>query len=239
MLFAAGCGRLAFDPLAGGDGSAGSGNIVDGALNDGPVGSVVRVFGECAEADIRNVTADTFLDSEERDDNFGRRDEMRVELPEENVSLLRFDLSAIPVSATLHSLELLISVSAGDALEDGAVVVTAMLEAWQEGTGDYSTGIANWNDRVPGQAWSQEGAGAPDSRDTTVLGQFEPNVENVRHVVDLQVSPLVAQWIVDPSVNYGFALFAIGETNGQGGWLSTSNEADESRRPCLRVIYTP
>lgn len=66
-------------------------------------------------------------------ENYGGRDEMRV--GNGRVSLLRFDLRAIAVDATVFSATLHITVSPSDALEQGYVAIAPLHESWTRAGG--------------------------------------------------------------------------------------------------------
>src|SRR5512142_31271 len=80
-----GCGRIDFDELG------------DSGI---PANAVTVTFGETGTTTFSGVTRDTFLDSDVPDNNFGLSTEIKVD-SSHAVGLVRFDISAIPPSATV------------------------------------------------------------------------------------------------------------------------------------------
>lgn len=231
-----GCGRLGFGSQERGDAPTQPlPEPIDSAFTptaDAPLQAVTTTFGECADADVTGVTRDTFVDSANPTYNFGKRREMRV--GNGRVPLVSFDLVSIPSTATVFSATFMVSVAEDDALEDGYVAISPVLEDWTEGDRDYSSGACNWTERASGTPWSVIGAGPPQSRSTSVVGMFTPRLAGVRHEVPLD--PSVVQAWVGQSGNLGMALYGVDDM-GQGAWLVSSNEQDATRRPCLEVVY--
>lgn len=227
----AGC-RFGFDPggSQAGDGAAPS----DVVLIDGPPGSVTSSWGEDSAAQHRNVTRDTYLSSEletidYRTYNYGASTSLSIEGGKH--SLLRFDVSAIPASATIVSASLRLAVS-GSSLH-GAIDVNRVLEDWDEGTQAGASGTACWNNRKPGIAWATAGAGQPGSSDVTSQGQIPAAALGVMDIT--LATSLVQGWVASPSSNFGIT-FSL--TSGDDCRLA-SREAADGSRPFLVVTYFP
>lgn len=238
VVVAGGC-RFSFEPHDGGGPPADALIVVDDSAftptTDAPATSVTTRFGECANADVTGVTADTTLDSSSPTYNIGKRTTMRV--GNGKVSLLRYDLSSIPASAQIFSATLEISVSTTDALEQGDAVAYVVNESWIEGVENYQVGVCNWTQRNAADNWSVAGAGAPASRGTAIIGTFTPRVPGARHIVGIDPAAIQA-WVSGSVPNYGMELAGLNE-GMSGGWLVTSNEPDATTRPCLVVTYIP
>ena len=195
--------------------------------------TITAVFGETGDATYVGVTTDTYLDLEKPDLNFGAAHDLFADggsTPK--LALVRFDVSKLPAAATVVSATLRLTTRTDPS--DASVIVARMLEAWDAGTGDQTTGTANWTERMPAVPWSSPGA-APPSRDTFVLGRFTPSAETTAYDVVLDPTA-VAGWVADPSTNFGVAI--VDDTD-DGLTLATSEASIANTRPTLTVVYTP
>jgi hypothetical protein len=160
--------------------------------------------------------ADTFLVSKNQGQNYGAAPTLALcngcsasDTPWNDstaLALIHFDMAAICPGSTVLSAELQLDTT-DDNLGSGTVGVFVMLEAWDEGNGTASgsSGAASWNDRLPGTAWSNDGAGAPASRESTPIATFQPLDKNVEYSIPLPVA-VVQKWLTAPETNFGFAL---------------------------------
>jgi hypothetical protein len=137
--------------------------------------------------------------------------------------LVRFDLSAIPVTAVVTTAEITLYC---DTDPGQAVSVYQMLESWDEAT-------ATSNQRSTGVAWLGAGA-TPPSRGTTAIGTFTPGVANQTYT--FAITTATAQtWVAMPAMNFGVA---IATTNANGPRFGTREKGTASQRPSLRVVYS-
>ena len=134
--------------------------------------------------------------------------------------LLQFDVSSIPVDATINSATLrLQSTQIGGELTIG---VYELLQSWNEGTGDGSgSGTANWNQRSAGTNWTTAGgyfnATPIDTLTTDALGQ---------HSWDL--TALVADWFSGSKTNNGVL---VGSPDGGGNRTVTYDSREGTVQP--------
>jgi hypothetical protein len=156
---------------------------------DAPPGIVTVVVG-ASKSQLR----DTEITLADPDVTYGDQDHLSVD--DNELSLLRFDLSGVPAgSLTKATLKVL---TTDDASEDGGtVLVYRMLEGWDEAD-------ATWFLRAINQQWTSAGANPP-SREDTPIAQLRPNQTFKSFEIALPV-PLVAAWRADPASNFGLAL---------------------------------
>ena len=236
LLAALAACRFGFDPATGdalgvGDAVAPPSDVV---LIDGPAGSITSSWGEDTASQHRNVTRDTYLSSEVetidyRTYNYGASTSLSIENSKH--SLLRFDVSAIPSSATIVSASLRLALS-GSSLH-GTIDINRVLEDWDEGMLAGAAGTASWNNRKPGIAWATAGAGQPGSSDATSQGQIPAAALGV---MDITIAAALVQgWIANPASNFGIT-FSL--TSGDDCRFASREGADGSR-PFLVVTYFP
>lgn len=234
------------DPGAGGGGASVTGSTGGGAAGGGGAASVgggggagpsVTVsFGERSGADVSGVTADTHIDVQAPTLNYGAFGGAWVDAgTEQRVTLLRFDLSSIPATATVDMGALSIFTSqAMLANSTGVTQLFEVLEPWEEGNGDGMVGAANWYDRMAGVPWTSPGAG-PGSLAAQVLGAISPTMIDTEYLVVLP-STVVQGWVSDPVGNHGVAM-VTGDQDGAGYALREYGAG--SKRPLLTVTYSP
>lgn len=228
-MVANGC-RLNFDPAT--DATPGLADAAFDAAIDTPPGSVLATFGEALDATYRNVTTDTYLDGsvdtvDERVNNFGASDELRIRANGPERTLLRFDLSAIPATATILDARLRVTIITTAA---GSISVHPLLEAWAEGNLDGTAGVANYTSRLAGLPWTTPGAGPGSSGDA--LGTFDSSAAGAVTVV--LPTAIVAGWIT--AANDGLVLVSSSDDRTE---LASSEAAPASARPLLFVTYVP
>ena len=237
MLFVGGVGMVAsscrvnFDPAT--DATTALADAAFDAAIDTPPGSVLATFGETLDATYRNVTTDTYLDGsvdvvDERVNNFGGSDELRIRANGPERTLLRFDVSAIPASATILDARLRLTIIT--AAVAGSISVHPVLETWDEGNLDGTAGVANHTSRLAGQPWTTAGAGPGSSGDT--LGAFDPTAAG--GVTFVLPTAIVAGWIT--TANHGLLLASNSDDRTE---LASSEATPASTRPLLFVTYVP
>lgn len=230
-LLLAGCGRVGFAPID--DAALIAASDVGTPLGDVPSNAMTRSFGERPGLDFTGVTTDTFISNEagEPDLNNGQADELRSEQDVSERILIRFALDAIPPSAQIIDAELTVSITQFDP----STVLSAyrVLEAWEEGTGDGSPGVANFVLRQGANAWSTAGAGMPGSAGDP-LGSLSPTMlGDARMMLDLGI---VQRWVTNPADNFGLVLF---NSFTESTRIASSEASDASTRPMLIVTYLP
>jgi hypothetical protein len=202
-------------------------------LPDAPPSSGTLTFGETGTATHAGVTFDTYLELMSPTLAFGGQDKLYADgLAEARIALIRFDVTAIPADAQVvsASLRLRTTVEPSNAL----IVLTRMLEAWDEGTSFGMAGTPNWTQRTLDTNWSTPGA-APPSRGTDVVGSVVPSSQNTSYDVELD-RDVVASWVADPASNFGLAM--VNDAGDAVAFVSRS-VTPASDRPLLTVEVAP
>jgi hypothetical protein len=209
--------------------SGGQCTFVDPATNK-PVGARTLVFGENADDDLGEVTADTFMRSNRPTENFGRRVTFDINNSPE-VGLLRFDLSALPQSSRIEGAALrLRTVDPTNEL----VLFHRTLERWDEGDGSGDVDCASWSCRTAdGATWKNPGCGPPGSREAKALGTLAPDqADTTYELKPPELTELVGRWVADDALNHGLAITSTGDVT------FVSSEGLAGHRPRLEVRYT-
>lgn len=141
------------------------------------------------------VVADTTLKSNAANTAFGDAAELRAD--RDSVALLRFDVAAVGLR-DVSAVFLHVTTTASGGLTRGSVEIFRLLEAWSEPE-------ATWNERQAGVAWATAGAGAPGSRDGTVLGSAVPSADGTEYVIALP-SSVVEGWARSGGTSHGLVL---------------------------------
>lgn len=203
----------------------------DGRPPDGPAppppdsGPRTLAFGEGPDADVRGVTADTWLDGAAVDTPHG--DDVQLAIDNNGgspdaVALIRFELEAIPRGATVARAELVWNVFGPTV---GFATANALLEPWDEAS-------ATWNQPADGRAWSAPGADG-DSFGAEA-GRFEAPAADVYAVAI--ATRVVQGWVDDPASNFGLR-WSLDNNNNLN---LHSRDADvAAQRPLLRVTFEP
>ncbi len=213
--------------------AAPDGAVLDAAHPDAAAASTL-VFGESDRSDITGDTRDTFLNEIVPANNWGSHPDLHADLVKPHVTLLRFDLAAIPAGSTV--LEASLSLRTIDVfLTVGKVQCYELLEDWQEGTGDNTPGLANWDLRLPSTSWTAAGAG-PGSRDVDVLAEIAPYEADARFDATLPAA-VVQRWVDTASQNFGVVLVAIDSGAGEVKFASAEHPT-ASARPELTVTFS-
>ncbi len=153
-------------------------------------------------------------------------------------ALLRFDLRAVPPTATVHEATLRLPYAAGG--QPVAVEVGRATRAWAEGRGPADGACdgsgASWLDAKGGVRWSQPGGDAAARPDASI-----PAADRTAAGTDtVQLTGLVAAWTGGRQANHGVLLRSAdeGATAAPGIVSYTSDDqADPARRPTLTVSY--
>jgi hypothetical protein len=246
--------------LAGCDGVFGLQHIND-PIDATPTGcptatgaSVTKLFGGRPAGVLADGVADTFLSSDASHvgSNFGALDKLFVCAQcscsadcesisggdDDVVTLLRFDLGTeIPPCSSVDTVTLYLHTTSDELGSGSAVAFSAMLEAWDEGSGSVPAGVggaASWQDRRPGTAWIGAGAGAPGSRAGSSFLLFASRDPETDYPITL--GPAIVQgWVNNPATNHGVALVVEGSTSEVHFYSSEAPLA--ITRPALEVSY--
>jgi hypothetical protein len=228
-----GCGRVGFDadPDASttiGDGS-GSDALTDGPPNNPDAMDQTVTFGEDPLADHTGVTSDTYISQANgMGNNFGAADDIRIEQDNADRGLLRFDVRALPTTTTVLSASMRFYIET--AAPGSTISIHRVREAWDEGNGDGTSGVANFTFRTGVIPWSLLGAAAPASIDP-VAGTFSGDTLGT---IDVPLpASMVQDWVSNPTGNFG-VLF---DSDSGSTVRLVSAEGQSSRAPVLTVTY--
>jgi hypothetical protein len=222
--FSVSAGESTATPDASTDGTSvpvdGAPDLVD-AMRDASTGSEVVPMQVTTEL---TSVADIYLRTAAApDQNTNGSDYFIIDGDVTCTGLVRFDLSSIPVGATIDAAELLLwnDNDGGD-----TCTVHQMLEAWDEAS-------ATSNQRAAGQAWLGTGA-TPPSRTANLIGSFTPATANTSYTSAIATA-VVQSWVASPAANHGVAIVT---SSSNGSRFKTRETAMATRRPLLRVTYT-
>ncbi|HEY5921089.1 MAG TPA: DNRLRE domain-containing protein [Kofleriaceae bacterium] len=227
------CGRIGFAPLDDGGLTTGDTRLVDGRVIDAPPNAITVTFGERTNADFNGVTRDTYISNEAGEPtlNYGATDELRSELDVDERILLRFDLTAIPPTATVFEVLLAVEVTEANAAADW--LVHPLLEAWAEGTSDGAPGAANFTQRIVAAAWATTGAGPPMSAGAP-FATLKP--ATLGALIATLPNATVQGWITSPATNQGMIFL---NTNTNSARMASREASPSNNRPMLTVTYVP
>ena len=167
-------------------------------------------------------TKDAYFREDAPDHNFGSRSDFEVK-PDAGTrhhSVVEFDLSAIPADSEIVSSFL--QLWEENERDDQTIHVHRVTSGWVESE-------VSWDQRSAGIPWTTPGG----DFDATVLGSFEPNVDEEDREVD--VTGATRDWVDGAFANYGLLLRSTG-ANGEVRFKSRE-EGDEEKRPLLCVTY--
>ena len=201
--------------------------VSDGALTD--TQAIAVTVTDVSEPLQITAAQDTYINSGSTS-NFGTSASLVVNRSGGNLgdgrALLQFDLSAIPAGATVTGATLLLQATAN--ASPFMIDVYRLTEAWVEGSG--GTSAANWNNRLPGTAWTGINGASVDSTPAATWATLPPAGAGV-HSWDL--TNLVRAWQTGSSANYGILL---GST-ATGTTTVTYNSSEGVTPPRLVVSY--
>ena len=160
--------------------------------------------------------------------NFGNSTTLALR-PLHRSDLLRFDVSAIPPSATVVKASLSLYVSS---IQGSAPLTVTLHEALRHWVG----GEATWLIASTANAWAGPGASAAGDRNPQAAAGETLSQADTYYDVDVQ--ELVQAWVANPGRNQGVVLTAEGTADLEY-LLGSSESANTSHRPKLVVIYQP
>ena len=196
----------------------GGGNLVTWSLGSTALGVPGETFGPGDPITTTLLPVrDTFIRSDQADNNFGTAAEIRTRGPG-NIyrALVGFDLGSIPTSATVNTADLRLNVTDTDG---NPVTVHEVTAGWSETQ-------VTWNNRDATNSWTAAGGdfAAP-------FGSFTPS-SNGSH--EVPITTLVRDWHSGVSPNNGVLLDSA--MGGEARYGSREGTADPSE---LIVNYTP
>jgi hypothetical protein len=235
LLFVAGCGfQISGQSASDATDSPGGEKPIDAPVDvviDAPIDAAIDAMIDApmidaAVASTTNhpVVADTFIASDNENSNFSTQSSALADGDIDRSALFRFDLSAIPVGATVSAAELHIwtDFDAGN-----TCTLYPVLESWTEGS-------TTWQKRNAISNWLAAGA-TPPSRGTVAIGTVAGTTAFTEYVVPIDLAT-VASWVALPATNYGLVIVT---TDSNGTRFSTKENSTASVRPYLRVTHTP
>jgi hypothetical protein len=142
--------------------------------------------------------------------------------------LLRFDLSSIPTYAAVD--RAVLSFMAADRTNTGYLNLAAyrVLRAWDERS-------ATWQRASTDSPWSVAGCNDP-GQDRSAVIVSDVWLTDVNTWYDLDITPLVQEWISQASSNHGVILKASGTASVQYD-LYSNNHANPNLRPRLYIVW--
>jgi len=197
-----------------------------GAPDAAPSGGARTVtFGEGSTADVRDVTADTWISDHFPNDVHGGDSELDLDGAPLTAALIRFDLRAIPSGATVESAVLTwVVFDPGTSAE--VMSAQVLLMPWTEAT-------ATWYQATDGVAWPTEGALGDAVAAARIVDDVQPHAAGAL-ALDLPAS-VVQAWVDAPATNFGLRW----QATGTDLLRLRSREAADDQRPLLTVTYRP
>jgi hypothetical protein len=185
-----------------------------------PVRIRAAVFSEPMSTDVP-VVMDTHMHGGEPDTNFGEWPKLHVGANDTLRAVLWADVSSIPAPYPVDQATLYVwvdSFAGGGSPHD--LTVHQVLSAWDE----------------PTTTWNAPWAAAGGDYDPTVVGSTTISAADAGRWVTIDITPLVQQWVADPSTNLGLMLRATGESWTRFN-LASSEYWDDSVRPYIHIEY--
>jgi hypothetical protein len=169
---------------------------------------------------------DASLRSDNATTNYGGATTLLADGKPDYSSVMRWDLSAIPTSATLVSASLTFYV---EDPSSSSYELYALKRNFDESS-------VTWSNASTSTSWQVAGANGSNDRETTMIGAITGSSTGTKTIA-LNAAGLakVQAWIANPAVNYGLILLDYTPSNGLD--LSSSESTTASRRPLLSVTY--
>ncbi len=176
-------------------------------------------------------TSDTYLSEEAPTLNSGSNIVLLVDgsdpSPYDKLSLIRWDISSIPMNFTVQSADIIFNVTNASS---GAYQVYEVKRAWDEN-------VANWTTAASGSLWELPGAQGASDRGATVLGDLAADATGA-YTLTLNAAgvAVVQAWVSDPSTNFGFVI--ANPDTADGIDLNSSDAGTATNRPILSITST-
>lgn len=147
-------------------------------------------------------------------------------------SVLKFDLSNIPATATVVLATLTLTILETHVEQERTLSVYRALRAWVE---DQAT----WNLYSTGNSWGTAGADAVTDREAVAIGSVTITPTETLNVgKEIILTPALVQGMFDGTItNNGFVLRLGTETSNLIGFASFDH-ATVSYRPKLTILYS-
>lgn len=173
-------------------------------------------------------TRDTKLMSDAPASTFGNDPILEMDGSPEYRALIAWDLSAIPVSATVLGAEVIVDVTN---ISEDRYALYAMNRSWSESQ-------ANWQRASNGNAWTTAGLTSSQDRSLVELAGATPSsLGELSLPLNASGIARVQDWVNNPGSNHGFVIEAAGEAY-DGMDVASSESSSENDRPRLVVTYT-
>ncbi|MCC6397625.1 MAG: DNRLRE domain-containing protein, partial [Bacteroidetes bacterium] len=208
----------------------------------------VSASGEVSLSQTVNLVAstDTWLRQSNPQYNYGGSTTVQVtpNTTSRMNSLYSWNLSSIPVGATVTAASLTFNVTDGSAFDFG---LYAMRRTWVEGTsnGTSSGSSANWNTYDGSSVWGTSGArNVTSDRFDTDLWDATPSsfgtTGNVTIPLNVNGVSVIQEWLDGTLSNFGLTMQYTGSSSSSTDtWVVSSSEASpEANRPKLNITYT-
>jgi hypothetical protein len=172
---------------------------------------------------------DTFIHSWYPTDNFAYSPTLRLRSLNESSLMLRFDVSSIPISATVQSAALSIYVYSCSNANGMPVWAYGLTRPWL-------VTETTWISATATTPWAVAGAdGVPDDRDAVIQDTVE--MDSYGRWYDFDLTQLVQGWVRGTTPNRGVIL----KTGGVGSVnynFYSSESSIATNRPRLIIMYT-
>ena len=148
---------------------------------------------------ILPISKDTWISELQASTNYGNSDILYINEAQgkQKRGLLEFDLSPFTGSTALYA-NLRINVAT---VPNGSLLeIHKVLQAWEEGNGNQTTGVANWFEATTNQSWQSTGG----TYDTEVL--ISDPVNSPGFVSFPIPNELIQFWLDNPQENHGLLL---------------------------------
>lgn len=184
---------------------------------------------------VVGASADTWVNGWLPTTNYGTRGEMYVRSGGVMGALLKFDISAIPIGATVVDAQLTIR-GAANVGNPHRFTVSAY-QVYR----DWSEGEATWLNATAADMWGIPGLGDMASdRAATSTYDFDYPVDLTAFeegTGELFIRDMVQDWVADPAVNFGVYL-GMASTKSMQIAIASSDNINADKHPQLKVVYT-
>jgi len=170
-------------------------------------------------------TTDTYISAWAPTSNYGNDAGLQVHTQNTKRSLMRFDLSHIPVDAVVSMASLDLRTTSwcqGEATMP--LNLYRMRRAWVESE-------ANWYGPATGEAWDAPGAGGIEDHDVTPVATIDLDATDSWY--NIVLTNIVQEWINAPAENYGLLLECEGVSLEYRFWSSDWRGIAQRPRLCL------
>ena len=180
-------------------------------------------------------SADTWLNENQTGRNYGSCTTLQIdrETNDKNRALLKFDLSSIPVGATVTSVTLRMQATAVQTNTSFSIDAHSVSNAWSEGTLCDANGNSNWNNRTA-SPWTAAGG---DYSGTILSSVAVTTTGSYTWPSGANFVSAVQGWVNIPSGNNGLLLKFNNEAAGNNQEKKFSSATGTSA-PELTVTYT-